>query len=125
MDSAFWGWNDIWLLPAFRHWTIEADLPDPAVLVVTDTYSDGWKARSLLGPGESGGQAVYNVMPADHCIRAIPLAAGHHRLLLEYRPAAFLIGAWVSGISVLLYAGALGGIFWFRARRQREAASAA
>ena len=22
-DSAFWGWNDIWLDPAFRHWTIE------------------------------------------------------------------------------------------------------
>lgn len=26
-DSAFWGWNDIWLDPAFRHWSIEAELP--------------------------------------------------------------------------------------------------
>ena len=26
-DSAFWGWNDIWLDPAFRAWTIEALLP--------------------------------------------------------------------------------------------------
>jgi len=25
-DSAFWGWNDIWLNPAFRHWNIEACL---------------------------------------------------------------------------------------------------
>ena len=25
-DSAFRGWNDIWLDPAFRHWNIEADL---------------------------------------------------------------------------------------------------
>jgi pimeloyl-ACP methyl ester carboxylesterase len=25
-DSAFWGWNDIWLDPAFRDWTIEEDL---------------------------------------------------------------------------------------------------
>ena len=25
-DSAFWGWNDIWLDPAFRHWSIEAEL---------------------------------------------------------------------------------------------------
>jgi len=25
-DSAFWGWNDIWLHPPFRHWTIEAEL---------------------------------------------------------------------------------------------------
>jgi pimeloyl-ACP methyl ester carboxylesterase len=26
-DHAFWGWNDIWLDPAFRSWTIEAYLP--------------------------------------------------------------------------------------------------
>jgi pimeloyl-ACP methyl ester carboxylesterase len=26
-DSAFWGWNDIWLDPAFRSWNIEALLP--------------------------------------------------------------------------------------------------
>ncbi|MDH3387416.1 MAG: alpha/beta hydrolase, partial [Gammaproteobacteria bacterium] len=22
-DSAFWGWNDIWLQPSFREWSIE------------------------------------------------------------------------------------------------------
>ena len=26
-DSAFWGWNDIWLHPSFRTWSIEAELP--------------------------------------------------------------------------------------------------
>jgi pimeloyl-ACP methyl ester carboxylesterase len=26
-DSAFWGWNDIWLDPVFRDWDIEALLP--------------------------------------------------------------------------------------------------
>jgi pimeloyl-ACP methyl ester carboxylesterase len=26
-DSAFWGWNDAWLDPAFRGWSIEALLP--------------------------------------------------------------------------------------------------
>jgi pimeloyl-ACP methyl ester carboxylesterase len=26
VDSAFWGWNDIWLDPAFRNWSIEAEL---------------------------------------------------------------------------------------------------
>ena len=25
-DSAFWGWNDIWLAPAFRHWNLEQDI---------------------------------------------------------------------------------------------------
>ena len=27
-DSAFWGWNDIWLDPLFRRWSIEALLPN-------------------------------------------------------------------------------------------------
>ena len=26
VDSAFWGWNDVWLDPAFRDWNIEAEL---------------------------------------------------------------------------------------------------
>jgi pimeloyl-ACP methyl ester carboxylesterase len=26
-DSPFWGWNDVWLDPAFRRWNIEALLP--------------------------------------------------------------------------------------------------
>lgn len=26
VDSAFFGWNDIWLSPAFRSWSIEAEL---------------------------------------------------------------------------------------------------
>jgi pimeloyl-ACP methyl ester carboxylesterase len=27
VDATFWGWNDIWLDPAFRGWNIEASLP--------------------------------------------------------------------------------------------------
>jgi len=26
VDSAFWGWNDVWLDPQFVHWNIEAEL---------------------------------------------------------------------------------------------------
>lgn len=26
VDSAFWGWNDVWLDPAFRYWNIERDI---------------------------------------------------------------------------------------------------
>ena len=26
VDSPFWGWNDVWLDPAFRRWSIEAEL---------------------------------------------------------------------------------------------------
>ncbi|MBX6319453.1 alpha/beta hydrolase [Pigmentiphaga sp.] len=27
-DSAFWGWNDVWLNPEFKRWNIKALLPD-------------------------------------------------------------------------------------------------
>jgi len=27
VESAFWGWNDIWLHPEFRRWNIEQYLP--------------------------------------------------------------------------------------------------
>lgn len=33
-DSAFWGWNNIWLDPAFRSWNIESELPEITCPVV-------------------------------------------------------------------------------------------
>jgi pimeloyl-ACP methyl ester carboxylesterase len=42
-DSAFWGWNDVWLSAAFRSWSIEAELgsircPLLAVQGIDDEY---------------------------------------------------------------------------------------
>jgi pimeloyl-ACP methyl ester carboxylesterase len=34
VESAFWGWNDIWLNPEFRAWNIEALLPEIACPVL-------------------------------------------------------------------------------------------
>ena len=34
VDSTFWGWNRLWLDPAFRHWNIEAYLPHIACPVL-------------------------------------------------------------------------------------------
>ena len=41
------GWSG-WLRKTTDSLTIEADLTAPAVLLVTDAYSDGWNVRSLL-----------------------------------------------------------------------------
>jgi len=43
VDSAFWGWNDIWLAPPFREWSIEAEIsaiaaPVLAIQGVDDEY---------------------------------------------------------------------------------------
>jgi pimeloyl-ACP methyl ester carboxylesterase len=41
-DATFWGWNDVWLSPAFRDWNIEDHLPgiDCPVLVVQGEDDD-------------------------------------------------------------------------------------
>ena len=62
---------------------------------MTDAFAEGWQVRPL----EQGPQAAYQVLPADYTIRGIPLAAGHHHLMLEYRPFAYEMGKWISNLS--------------------------
>jgi hypothetical protein len=78
---------------------IEADLEKPAILLVTDNYDTAWRARGL--PGSS--RSRYEVMPADYTLCAIPLAAGRHEIRLEYMPAGFRIGRWISIVSAAGY----------------------
>ncbi len=86
---------------------VRAELPAPAILVIGDGYSAGWKATALAADA----QQTYAVMPADHILRAIPLAAGTHHLRVEYRPAAFVAGAWITTAALGAYVLALVGIW--------------
>jgi hypothetical protein len=81
---------------------IEAELSSPAVLLVSDGWAEGWRADAL----EGSSQERYAVMPADHALRAVPLAAGRHRLLLRYAP-----DSWTTGVAVSLAAWA-GLVAW-------------
>ena len=82
--------------------TISADVERPALLLVTDTYSQDWRARPL----KDSVQAVYDVLPANYVLRAIPLAPGHHEIRLEYIPGGFVVGiavsiaAWLSWLAL-------------------------
>ncbi|MDD5006300.1 MAG: hypothetical protein PHS93_07405 [Candidatus Omnitrophica bacterium] len=89
------------------HLILEADLPSPAILLVTDAYSKGWRAKSLKGSVQKN----YEVMPANYILRAIPLSAGHHHLRLEYMPLGFQVGKWISLVSLFIYIGLLGWYF--------------
>lgn len=95
---------------------IEADLQRPAILLITDAYSRGWQARPL---GASP-QSSYEVLPANHALRAIPLSIGSHHFILEYRPASVPVGFAISGITALVCCGLA---VWF-SRSARGAASA-
>ena len=82
---------------------VEASLPAPAILLITDTYSQGWRAVAL--PGSV--QLDYDLLPANYILQAVPLGAGDHRLRIEYAPAGYRVGKWISVLSLTLYAGVL------------------
>jgi pimeloyl-ACP methyl ester carboxylesterase len=51
-DSAFWGWNDIWLAPGFRDWSIEDEMaaircPLLAIQGVDDEYGTLEQVRGI------------------------------------------------------------------------------
>jgi hypothetical protein len=89
---------------------IEADLASPAILLVTDPWAEGWRVTPL----SPGPQQAYRLQPADYVLRAVPLAAGRHHLLIHYEQSGLLPGAVLSLSSLVALVGAA-----FAARRRR------
>jgi Bacterial membrane protein YfhO len=79
--------------------TIEANVNQPAILLITDVYTPNWRAVSLPGSVQS----KYELLPANYIFRAVPLAAGHHRFRVEYAPPGFTIGKWISIAAAILF----------------------
>jgi uncharacterized membrane protein YfhO len=94
------------------HLTIEADVNTASILVVADSYTEGWRIVPLAG-SVSG---AYEIIPANYTLRGVPLAPGHHHLRMEYRPASFVIGAWVSLAGLGAWLAAAGMLLWRRRR---------
>lgn len=76
--------------------------------MITDNYSRGWHTVGLPGLDSY----LPPIMPGDTFLTAVPLKAGKHHFLLEYKPLAFEAGKWVSIASLILYVGMLLGWFW-------------
>ena len=79
--------------------TIEADIDSPAILLVTDSYHPNWGIRAL----PDSCQSKYDLLPADYVFRAVPLDKGVHRFRMEYRPKVFIVGMWISIVSLTAY----------------------
>lgn len=90
--------------------TIEAEVPRATILLITDSYSRDWRAVPLDG----GTQQRYEVLPANYVLRAIPLQEGRHRLRLEYAPATFQTGKWITCVALVVYVALLGWFGWAR-----------
>ena len=80
------------------YYVLQFEVPTPAILLNTDAYAPGWTVTPL----EPSPQQTYDVLPADYVLRAIPLAAGHHKIRLEYVPPLFPIGKIISIATLLL-----------------------
>ena len=74
---------------------VEADLPAPSILLVTDAWARGWRAAPLQGSSQDS----YELLPANYALRGLALAAGKHRLRLEYAPTALYAGALISALA--------------------------
>lgn len=79
--------------------SVEAALSRPAILLITDPYSRDWQVRPLF----ESDPRTYQLLPADYVVRAVPLAAGHHFLRIEYHPAGFRAGVLVSLVAWLAW----------------------
>jgi hypothetical protein len=83
---------------------IEADVEQPSILLITDSFTPSWRAVAL--PGSM--QANYQLLPANYILRAVPLAAGHHQLRVEYTRDTLTIGKWISILASLAFLVASG-----------------
>jgi hypothetical protein len=82
---------------------IRATLTRPGILLITNSYSAGWRAR----PMSQSPQSKYDIVPADWALMGIPLEVGAHHLRLEYLPLSFTIGKWLSIFATLGFIASL------------------
>jgi hypothetical protein len=82
---------------------IEADVKQPAILLVTDAFTPSWRAVALSGSVQTN----YKLLPANYILRAVPLLAGHHHLRVEYARDALTVGKWISILATLAFFAAL------------------
>jgi hypothetical protein len=83
---------------------IEADVEQPSILLITDSFTPSWRVVALPGSVQTN----YKLLPANYILRAVPLIAGHHHLRIEYSRDALAIGKWISILASVVFLAALG-----------------
>ena len=76
---------------------IETSSRLPAVLVLTDSYYPGWKARVY--------ETEVPIARANYGFRAVALPPGKHVVTFRYEPATFRLGLFVALTALALLAG--------------------
>jgi hypothetical protein len=89
---------------------IDAELDEPGLLVLADSYYAGWTATVDGNPAP--------IYATNHLFRGVPVPAGSHRIRFEYRPVSIWSGAVLSAASALLLV-----VVTFRVRRDGSAST--
>jgi uncharacterized membrane protein YfhO len=92
---------------------VEAQLAQPGILVLSDTYFPGWKA--IVDGQET---PMYR---ANYILRAVPLDLGRHSISFVYDPWSFQLGLGLSGLAW----GSLFGVGGWRIIARRKIATPA
>ncbi|MDM8527280.1 YfhO family protein [Anaerolineales bacterium HSG24] len=79
------------------HLSLTVNSSEPALLILSEPYYPGWQATV-------NGQAT-SILRADYILRAIPVPAGESAVELQFWPLSFIIGALISGLTVILLVG--------------------
>jgi hypothetical protein len=77
---------------------IQAELNEPGLLVLADTWYPGWQA---VIQSEAGVRAA-PIYRTNRVLRGVWLEAGQQTVEFRYRPSSFYIGAAISGVSWLV-----------------------
>jgi hypothetical protein len=90
---------------------IRVDTPEDSLLVVSDSYYPGWKARVFhLGSNtsqEGFGGGEKRILRGNYHFRALPLNAGAYEIRFSYEPLSVRVGGLISLFAVL----GIGGYF--------------
>ena len=90
---------------------LTVDSPENALLVIADNWYPAWKATV------DGGDAP--VLRAYHSLRAVPIAAGHHDVVMWYDAGFLRTGLLASGFGLVV----LGGVIAISLARGRRGES--
>ena len=85
---------------------VHVETPQPAVLILLDSFDKGWTATLESGDG-------LPIMRANMLVRAVVVPAGTHLVTFSYETPLLKAGAWASLVGLLLCVALLA-----RARRK-------
>lgn len=97
---------------------VTIEVPDGAAgfLVLTDVWFPGWQCRV-------DGEAA-EVLRADYLFRAVPVSAGRHEVVFQFKPGSYFRGRAISAVTGILVI-AMFIVPVLRRRNQREATAGA